>query len=204
MEGDTMSARFIRRTWRRTSEKICLANDIPPGFRIVLLDEDGRVKRDDLLVRSGGFAGYPVSFPVWHFLEMAIHDHVKDADRLDYAAVQLRNHRDEPVDPSLTLRRVRDMPGTGDGHADDWWDKHDRISEIEDEIANALAIFDDDWRLLGDVQDSGGGRDEGAARSELLLKALIRYIISRFNIDALEHVLEFYKVDIERVRSVRG
>ncbi len=199
-----MSARFIRRTWRQTSEKICLANEIPPGFRIVLLDEDGRVKRDDLLVRSGGFGGYPIDFCVRAFLEEAIKNHVKDADRLDYAAVQLRNHRDEPVDPNLNLRRVRDMPGTGDKHSKDWEDKHHWIFDIENEIADALAIFDEDWRLLGDVQDFGGGRDEGAARSELLLKALIRYIISLFSVDALDHVLEFYKADIEEVRAVRG
>ncbi len=156
------------------------------------------------MVRSGGFGGYPIDFSVRTFLGQAIQNHVKDADRLDYAAVQLRNHRDEPVDPNLTLRRVRDMPGTGDRHAKDWDDKHDWVFELEDEIADALAIFDEDWRLLGDVQDFGGGRDSDAARSELLLKALIRYIISRFNIDALEHVLEFYKADIERARSERG
>ena len=88
--------RFIRRTWRQTSEKICLANDFPPGFRIVLLDEDGRLKRDDLSVRSGDFMAYPQYFMVSAFLEQVIMNNVKDADCLDYTNMQLRDHRNEP------------------------------------------------------------------------------------------------------------
>ena len=135
-----MPERFIRRTWRRTSEKICVMNDMPPGFRIVMLDENGRVKRDDFMVRSGDFGAYPANFLVWVFLKEAIGNHIKDADHLNYATVQLRNHRDEPVDPDLTLRRVQDMPGTGGAHAAVWNEKHGRISEIEDDIAGALRI----------------------------------------------------------------
>ena len=184
--------RFIRRTWRQTSEKICLANAIPPGFRIVLLDEDGRVKRDDLMVRSGDFASEPVGFSVEHFLEMAIKNSVKDVDRLDYASIELRNHRDEPVDPDLTLRRVRDMVGTGDRHSKAWEDKDDLVPDLEGEIEEALAIFDEDFRLLLDPQ------------TDILLKALIQYTIHKFEIDALDHVIDFYQVEIERLRIEKG
>src|SRR5437660_59826 len=103
--------RFIQRKWRQTSEKICFANDIPPGFHIVLLDENGRMKRGDVLVRSGAFGGYPGYFTVRSFVKEAIKNHVKDADCLDYTDAQLRDHRNKLVDPDLTLRRVRDMPG---------------------------------------------------------------------------------------------
>lgn len=180
--------RFIQRTWRRTSEKICLANDIPPGFRIVLLDEDGRVKRGDLLVRSGGFGVYPGQFRVWSFLEEAIKNHVKDADCLDYTEAQLRDHRDKPVDPNLTLLRLRDMPGTGGKHTKAQKDNGYIIDELEAEIEDALAIFDDDDR----VTFSPG------PESCLLLKALIQYIISRFDIGDLEDVFGCYQAEMER------
>jgi hypothetical protein len=184
--------RFIQRAWRRTCEKICLANRIPPGFRIVLLDEDGRVKRADLLVRSGGFAAEPGSFRIWAFLESVIENCVKNAHRLDYVDVELRDHRDRAVDPNLTLRRVRDMPGAEGKHTKAWGDNLDTINELEAEIEEALSIFDDDFRLADDQE------------RDLLLKALIHYIISRFDIDALEYVLDFHKPDIERVRAERG
>lgn len=185
-----MVERFIQRTWRRTSERICLANNIPPGFRIVLLDEDGRVKRDDLLVRSGGFGAYPVGFRVWAFLAEAMKNEVKDADHLEYDVAELRNHRDEPVNRNLTLRRVRDMPGAEGRHTKTWEDNQNKIYELEAEIEDALAIFDEDFRL--------------ADNPELLLKALIRHVIGRFDVDALEHVLDFYKAEIEKARSERG
>src|ERR1700733_2786789 len=133
--------RFIQRTWRKTSDKICLANDIPPGFRIVLL-KCGRVKRDDLLVRSGSFGMYPGCFKVWDFLEEAIKNHVKDADCLDYTDAALRDHRGQPVDPNVTLLKVRDMVGAGGMHTKAWNKDYDTIWELESEIEDALAIFD--------------------------------------------------------------
>jgi len=90
-------ARSVQRTWRSISEKICLVNRLPPGFRIVLRDEDGRAKRDDILVRedklelcNGDFLAYPGSFRIWAFLDEA----VMGADCLDCADTQLRDHRD--------------------------------------------------------------------------------------------------------------
>ena len=181
--------RFIRRTWRRTSEKICLANDRPPGFRIVLLDQDGRVKRGDLLVRSGGsfgFVYYPPSLIVGSFLKDAISDHVKDLDLLDFAAVELRDHRDEPVDPNIRLRRVRDMPGAdreyGESRGIDF--------DLRDDIESALEAFEPDI-------DPRSGPDSGA---ESLLKSLIDYIVGRFGIDAVDDVLEWHRA-MEKARS---
>lgn len=155
-----MQHRFIRRTWRRTSQKICQANDIPPGFRIVLLDEQRRVRRDDLIVRSGGFGSYPVDWPISVFLDTALHNNVKELEQVVYTVAELRNHRDEPIDPEITLRRVRDMPGLGDSHSDDWWTKHDEtLLEIQNDVEEALGAFEDDFRLIEDP--------------DLLLKAVI-------------------------------
>ena len=89
--------RVIRRTWRRMSEKICKVNEFPPGFRIVLVDKDGRVKRDDLIIYSGNFCQYPATFSVRMFLDQVMSVDVKSADQLDYASVQLRTHRNEPI-----------------------------------------------------------------------------------------------------------
>jgi hypothetical protein len=185
--------RFIKRTWRQTSEKICLANDIPPGFRIVLLDEDGRVKRDDLLVRSGRFGGYPGNFRIWGFVDEAIKNHVKDADCLDYADAQLRDDRGKPVDLDLTLRRVRDMPGTGRKYTKASKKNGIIIDEVESEIEDALGIFDEDERVA-----YSPGRENC-----LLLKALIQYIISHFEIGELEDVLDSYKAVMEK-RALKG
>jgi hypothetical protein len=181
--------RFVQRTWRKTSEKICRANDIPPGFRIVLLDEYGRVKRDDLLVRSGSFGAYPGSFRIWAFLEEAIKNHVKDPDCLDYDEAELRDHRDNLVGPDLTLIEVRDMPGAGGRHTKAWSDDRDAVLELEYEIKDALAIFDADDRVANDPSNT------------LLLKALMQHIISQFHTGQLDYVLNFYKEEIERKRS---
>jgi hypothetical protein len=192
--------RFIQRTWRRTSEKICLANDIPPGFRIVLLDEDGRVKRDDLLVRSGDFAHYPRSFRIWAFLDEAIKEHIKDADSLDYSAIQLRDHKDKPIDFDLTLRDVREMAGIRGKHTRAWEEEEENTFELEAEIEDALAIFnEDDFRLAGDPGLMGD------PNGDLLLKALIQHIVSRFDIDVLEYGFDLYKATmaIKKARSDR-
>ncbi|MGA2311978.1 MAG: hypothetical protein ABSF87_06385 [Xanthobacteraceae bacterium] len=182
-------ARSVQRTWRSISEKICLVNRLPPGFRIVLRDEDGRAKRDDILVRedklelcNGDFLAYPGSFRIWAFLDEA----VMGADCLDCADTQLRDHRDKPVDPNLTLRMVRDMRGAGGRHTKGWEDDQDNIRDLESEIEDALASFHDDYRLANDQEH------------DVLLKALIHYIISQFDTDALEYVLDFYKAEIER------
>jgi len=181
--------RFVQRTWRRTSEKICLANDMPPGFRIVLLDQDRRAKRDDLLVRSGGpcgFVWHSPSLPVSRFLENTIHDHVKDAEHLDYDVAELRDHKDEPVDPNFRLRRVRNMPGAGGQYC---------IASLEDtdlqmDIESALEVFDEDPR---------SGPDSGA---DFLLRALVAYARDRWGTGAIDDELEGYRA-IEKARSER-
>src|SRR5205809_673677 len=131
--------RYVKRTWRRTSEKICRANGIPPGFRIVLLDERGRAKRDDLIVRSGDFGADSIDIRIWAFLEDCIRNSVKDAgEGLDYDDVQLRNHRNEPIDPDTFLRQVLDMPGAGGKHSEQWHETQELISDIRLEIGELL------------------------------------------------------------------
>jgi hypothetical protein len=181
--------RFIQRTWRQTSEKICLANDIPPGFRIVLLDE-GRVKRkrSDLLVRSGSFGGYPGSCSIGSFLDEALKNHVKNTDCLDYTSVQLRDHRDNPIEPELALRRVRNMPGAGGKYTRASKESSLLVDEIEGEIDDALSVFDGDETVA----------DASEQRDFIFLKALIQHIISRFRISDLKDVLDFYQEEIKR------
>ena len=170
---------------------MCTANSFPPGFRIVLIDDGGRTRRDDLMVRSGGFCAYPASFAVWQYFEEALKDEVRDADALDYARAELRDHRGEPVSPHLTLREVRDLPGEGGKHAKAWEEGEDYIFELKLEIEDALNIFEDDFRLLANPN------------SDLLLKALVRYMISCFEIEAVDHVLDLYgdELDVARARA---
>jgi hypothetical protein len=84
------------------------------------------------------------------------------------------------------------MVGTGDRHSKAWEDKDDLVPDLEGEIEEALAIFDEDFRLLLDPQ------------TDILLKALIQYTIHKFEIDALDHVIDFYQVEIERLRIEKG
>ena len=180
--------RFVRRTWRRTSEKICKANEFPPGFHIVLIGEDGRVRRNDLIVMSGDFGRYPADFTVQVFLQEVVAVELNGAQGLDCASVQLRTHRDEPVAPDITLRRVRDM--TGSFVTEKSIEREDIIDELEAEIEENFLSFEDDWRLADD--------------KELLLKAIMKYIINHFDIDALEHTMDYYGRIIEMVRRERG
>jgi len=184
-----VSARFVKRTWRRTSELVCRANGLPPGFRIVLIDGNGRVKRQDVLVRSGDFSNHPADFPVRHLLKELMDNQVKDSHLLDFSFVELRNHRNEEVDSSLEMRIVRDMAGTRGEHSDRWYEEDDIISDIELDIESALEIFDDDNRLAEDYT------------RDLFLKALISYVIGRFNMAAFDHVLSFYEKRMERART---
>lgn len=149
-----MRQRFIRRTWRRTSDMICKVNEFPPGFRIVLLDKDGRVKRDDLVVRSGDFSVFPNWMPVAVFLGEVMKNVVKDTESLGYDTIELRTHRDEPVGGSMELRRVRDMPGAGGAHAEAYEQNLEMISDLECEIETALTIFDDDLRFASGTGSS--------------------------------------------------
>src|SRR5437773_1013018 len=69
---------FARRTWKEASDRICWANSLPPGFRIVLLDEGGRTWRSTLMIESGDFGAFPRSWRVWSFLKEAVATSVKD------------------------------------------------------------------------------------------------------------------------------
>ena len=180
--------RFIHRTWRRTSEEICKANEFKPGFRIVLIGEDGRVRRNDLIVMSGEFSRYPAGFTVQVFLQEIINVELDGAHGLDYDSVQLRTHRDELVAPDMTLRRVRDM--TGIFVTEKSIERTEILDALEQEIEEALVLFEEDWRLADD--------------NEILLKAIMQYIINHFSIDDLEHTIDYYKHMIEMVRRERG
>lgn len=186
--GTNAPDRFIRRTWHRTSEKICAANELPPGFRIVLVGVNGRSKRDDLVVRSGSFGAYPSGMVVSHFVEEALRNEVRSAD-LSYAYAELRDHRNVTVCPDLPLRAVRDMSGDGGRRAKVRLEQEDLIYEIGYEVEDALGIFDDDPRL------------QAAPNNDVLLKALVRHMLSQFDFEAIEHVLSGEDMKAAKARA---
>ena len=169
--------RMRRKSWRRTSEKICAANAFPPGFRIVLIGNNGRARRDDLQIRSGDFAAYPADFPVWLFLEELLRNELRDA-QLDSRKVELRDQRDEPLDPDLTLREVRDLAGRAGQFAEARDAAEEVVDEILGEIEDALSAFEHDPRL------------EVIPERDILLKALMRYVVSKFDEDAVRRALQ--------------
>jgi hypothetical protein len=77
------------------------------------------------------------------------------------------------------------MPGTGGNYTKAFMDNQDTIYELGYEIEQALESlnFDEDIRLGADSEH------------DLLLKALIHYIISRFDFNAVKYVLNFYKAE---------
>jgi hypothetical protein len=141
------------------------------------------------LVRTGNFGAEPADFPVRRFLGEVAQSHIKDMGHLTFSSIELRNHRGETIDPSLAMRIVRDMEGARGEHSDRWHEEYDVIFDIESDIESALEIFDDDPRLATDLT------------RDLFLKGLMYYIIGRFSMDALDHVLEFYQREIERARA---
>jgi hypothetical protein len=103
----------------------------------------------------------------------------------------LRNHRNETIDSDLKMRVVRDLIGFKEEYSKHWYDEDDVISEIEIDVESALEIFDDDPRFEGDLSR---GHD-------LLLKALLRYMIGKFTMESLDHALELYEGLMERERA---
>lgn len=186
--GTGRPERMIRRTWRRTSEKICAVNGLPPGFRLVLIDTDGRVKRCDLRVRSGNFAAYPADFDVWLFLQETLKNELAGND-LGGSHAELRDHRNRPVRPDLTLREVREMCGQGGKYAVDRDEAEDAIDELQSEIEEAMSIFDDDPRLAAHLD------------KDLLLKALLRYVFSQFGDETINHVFHSAEVKTALTRA---
>ena len=182
---------FLFRTWNKTSKKICDANALPPGFRIVLLNEHGRAIRDDILVRSGNFGGFPASFSVGLFLTEAMSIMVKDSNKIGYCEIQLRDHRNGVLDPELRLRRIRAMPGTKGKYSKASKDADSKIQELVFEIeAVNESIFSE--QCYDDQPD-------------LLLMAHLQYIIESFDIEAFDDAIELVRplVEIRRKRKAK-
>ena len=171
------------RTWKQTSDRICWANSLPPGFRIALLDEDDDVVRSSVKIRSGDFGSFPRGFRVWAFLEQAVAQNVKDWGDVPYDSVQLRDHRNRPVDQNLTLREVRDMTGTGARHARSWIDNDLEVGALVDQIDDAVC-----W-----LTEEGTDPNE-----DLLLRALFRYITGKYEFPDVEYVS---KISLEMPRK---
>jgi hypothetical protein len=170
-------ARFVSRIWRRTSDYICQANDFPPGFRVVLLDEQGHAKRGDVVVRSGAFGSYPGTMRVGDFLEQTMVNHIRDAGRVAYRGIVLRSNLGKLIDPTLSLRRVRDMSGADGRHSDGYGHDEDNIQEIQYHIAEVVESVKSDqiFEQLPNLAD-------------LIVKALINRNFDRFadDIDLIE------------------
>jgi len=84
------------------------------------------------------------------------------------------------------------MPGSGGKYTKASKENGALIDEVECEIEDALAIFDDDERVAFSPE----------RENCLLLRALIQYMISHFEIGELEDVLDSYKAEMER-RALR-
>ena len=166
---------FIRRTWRRTSKKICESNGFPLGFRIVLLTEDRRARRDDLLVRSGDFSWYPADFSVRTFLDEIMENEVRDPESIYWMEAELRDHLNRPINPDLTLWYVRHMRGASGMQSRICQKRHDIVSDLESEIEQAIALLleDDLWH----VNDPD---------CDVLLETLVMYLTLRLTTNQLE------------------
>lgn len=177
--------KFQERTWLSTSDKICQAQCFPPGFRIVLLDRSGALVKRPPRVTSGDFGAFPISWPVKLLLLEGVATCVRDD--LSRWSMELRNHEGEPINEGVTLRRVREMPGSDHNPAFD--SQSDLLCDLESELEDALGVFDPefDHRISPDP--------------EVFLKALMSFILSRYDVDALETVLEFFELDISQKRE---
>jgi len=136
-------------------------------------------------VTSGEFGMLPVSFPVKVFLIQSTSVCVRDD--LSEWELELQNPHGESVSDRLTLRRVRDMPGLG---ADPDYDRQDELlCDLESELKECLEIFDPDidTRMAPDP--------------EIFLKALVHYILNKFELDGLEAALAFYHLNVEEKRT---
>jgi hypothetical protein len=186
--------RFLRRTWRKTSEYICAANGFAPGFRIILLDDEGRARRSDLLVRSGAFGAYPSQMSVRVFLNEIILNHLKNPGDIGHVKAELRSHLNERVDADLSLRRVRDMTGEGGHHSQEYDDDEDMIQQIQEEIGQAVDLFENDPVF-----------EQHAHLDDLIVKALIGCIFDRFyaDIDLIEQSSCYFahKLSVARNRT---
>lgn len=101
--------------------------------------------------------------------------------------VELRDSNNRRVDETLTLRRVRDLPGLGGLRAQEIEDDEDLvIPDLKADIEDALGPLDRelDFRLVLD--------------DELMLKALFDYILDRFETDAIHHVIELNRRRLDR------
>ena len=81
------------------------------------------------------------------------------------------------------------MSGVAGKHHQYWYDSDEDIHSLASDIEQALTIFDDDHRTVR-IPDC-----------DVFLKALVGYIIGRFDIKALDYVFAFYKADIARFRN---
>jgi hypothetical protein len=185
-------ARFVRRTWRRTSDYICEANGFPPGFRVVLVDEQGDAKRSNVVVRSGAFGAYPGTMSVGDFLEQILVNHIRDAGRVAYRGIELRSNLGKVIDPTLSLRRVRGMSGANGQYSVEYEHDEDTIQEIQDQIAEAVEnvksnqIFEQQPNL-----------------DDLVVKALINCIFDQFadDIDLIDYGLVFFQRKLALARA---
>lgn len=172
--------RFFQRTWRRTSQYICDANNLPPGFRIVLLNEDGRAMRDDLEVRSGDFGVFPRTFLVSQFLDQALTINIKHPEDIGFASVQLRDHRNTPIDDDMVLRDVRDMVGSRGEHSDAYWQKAEIVDQLADDLAEELMSHFDGWDAPYDSND------------DILPRAFLQLMFDKFEFEDIEYLYPIY------------
>lgn len=96
-------------SWSKISRNICETNELPMGYKIVLLDFDGDPINGNKVFPPMEIPLYPPQFRVWSFLEELLKDALSAKDLDEISGAELRNNKNKVVDENFTLRSLRTM-----------------------------------------------------------------------------------------------
>ena len=172
-----------RMTWLEFTTEMCRTNGFPPGFHFALVDNNGRVRRNDafIFLKDGDPASYymsenDIAFMMWSLKQDSI-----TFDENEYELV-LKNHKGVTLSGRLTLRRVRDMDGLSVPQLEKLRsDREGLIDELSCDVTAALADLSED--LFGMHLEY----------SDCFVKAVVSYLFDNHSFDAVEHAISLYK-----------